>query len=183
VGVAPAHQPPAAKAAVAAEGDADVGPDLAQACDEQFEDGGGVVIGTAVGGSQVRDPQLRAAEDVERGEAVAVVVAVEEAAFLVAVDGIAGGVEVEREAFGRSVEGGDELADEGGGESDRGRAVDAALQPAQRRRRGERRRVVGSGVVGGGLRERIVAEVLVVVEVFVAAGDAEDPLGQPRALG
>jgi len=38
-------------------------------------------------------------------------------------------------------------------------------------------------VVGGGLRERIVAEVLVVVEVFVAAGDAEDPLGQPRALG
>ena len=137
VGIAPAHQSPAAKAAVAAEGDADVGPDLAQAGDEQFEDGRGVVIGADVGGSQVGDEQLRAAEDVERQEAIAVVVAVEEAVFLVAVDGIVGGVEVEGEVFGRRGEGGDELFDEDGGESDQGRAVDAVFESAQGRRRGE----------------------------------------------
>jgi len=90
--VAPAYQSPAAKATVAAKGDADVGPDVPQSCDEQFEDGGSVVIGPDVDGSPVGDEQLRAAGDVEGQEAIAVVVAVEEAAFLVAVDGIVGGV-------------------------------------------------------------------------------------------
>ena len=43
--------------------------------------------------------------------------------------------------------------------------------------------VVGSGMIDGGLPERIVAESLVVVEIFVAAGDAKDPLGQQATLG
>jgi hypothetical protein len=38
-------------------------------------------------------------------------------------------------------------------------------------------------MIDGGLPEGIIAESLVVVEVFVAAGDAEDALGQQAALG
>ena len=38
-------------------------------------------------------------------------------------------------------------------------------------------------MIGYGLPERIVAEVLVVVEVFVPAGDGKESLGQERALG
>ncbi len=38
-------------------------------------------------------------------------------------------------------------------------------------------------MIGGGLPEWIVAEALVVVEVLVPAGDAEDPLSQEGALG
>jgi hypothetical protein len=38
-------------------------------------------------------------------------------------------------------------------------------------------------VFGGELPEGIVAEVLVVVEVFAASGEREDPLGEQPALG
>jgi hypothetical protein len=46
--------------------------------------------------------QVSAAEHVERQVAPAVVIAVEEAAFLMAVQGIVGGVEVEHDLFGRA---------------------------------------------------------------------------------
>ena len=50
-------------------------------------------------GPQIGDQQLLATEDIQRQEAVVVVVAVEEAAFLVAVDRVVGGVEVEDQFF------------------------------------------------------------------------------------
>ena len=57
-------------------------------------------------GVDVRAPQLgrqqmAAAEDVERQVAVAVVIAVEEPAFLVAVQRIVGGIEIEDDLLGR----------------------------------------------------------------------------------
>ena len=60
----------------------------------------GVLDGVDVAGPQVGHQQLVAAEDVQRQEAVMIVVAVEEAALLVAVDGVVGGVEVEDQVFG-----------------------------------------------------------------------------------
>src|SRR5580658_3271861 len=42
---------------------------------------------------------------------------------------------------------------------------------------------VGTGMVGQGLPERVVAEALVVVEIFVPGGDAEDALCQHGGLG
>jgi hypothetical protein len=42
---------------------------------------------------------------------------------------------------------------------------------------------VDFGVFGGELPEGIVAEVLVVVEVFAAGGERKDPLGEQPALG
>jgi hypothetical protein len=74
------------------------------------------------------------------------------------------------------------LVDEDGGDADEIASGDAVLEPAQGGRRGEFGGVVGFGMVGGGLPERIVAEALVVVEVFVAGGECEEPLGQQRPL-
>ena len=68
-------------------------------------------------GPDVRRPQMgheqsRAAGDVQRQEAVVVVVAVEEVLLLVAVDRVVGGVDVEDEFGGRRLERGEELVDE-----------------------------------------------------------------------
>ena len=52
---------------------------------------------------QVGDQQLLAAEDVQRQEAVVVVIAVEEPPFLLAVHQIVGGVEVEHQFFRRAL--------------------------------------------------------------------------------
>jgi hypothetical protein len=52
----PPHQPPAAEAAVGAEDDLDVRPGLAEAFDQQLEDGPTVFGPIAVGRSQVGDP-------------------------------------------------------------------------------------------------------------------------------
>lgn len=49
--------------------------------------------------------------------------------------------------------------------------------------RGELGMLIGARMVGQDLPERIVAKTLVVVEVFVPSGDAEDALGQQCGLG
>ena len=75
-----------------------------------------------------------------------IVVAVEEAALLLAVDRVVGGVEVEDQVLGRLGMGGDELIDQDLGDADQGRAVDAVLQAAEGRRRGQRRLGLGDRV-------------------------------------
>ncbi len=62
-----------------------------------------------------------------------------------------------------------------------GPCVDAVLQAAERRGRGEWRPSSGTSP-GGQLQGGVVAEGLMVVEVFVAQGDGEDPLGEHRPL-
>ena len=42
--------------------------------------------------------------------------------------------------------------------------------------------VVGAGMIGDGLPERIIAQLLMIVEILVAASDGEDSLGQQSAL-
>lgn len=53
--------------------------------------------------------QVLAAEHIQWQIAVAVVIAMKEAAFLLAVQRVVGGVEVQHEFFGRALEAGDEL--------------------------------------------------------------------------
>ena len=55
-----------------------------------------------VGAPQLGGQQVAPAEDVERQVAVAIIVPMEEPAFLMAVDRIVGGVEVEDDLFGRA---------------------------------------------------------------------------------
>lgn len=43
--------------------------------------------------------------------------------------------------------------------------------------------MVGAGVVGQDLPRRVAPEVLVVIQVLVSGGQAEDPLGQDGPLG
>ena len=105
--------------------------------------------GVDVGPAQLGRQQMPAAEDVERQIAVAVVVAVEEAAFLMPVQRIVGGVEIEddlRRRRGMRVE--EEIDEQ---RLDRRRIVadlviarrlrPAQLQPVERRFAGQRRTV------------------------------------------
>ena len=101
VRLAPAHQRVTGEAAVGAQDDLHLGPALAdQAGDARhlFNRAGG---GVDVGLPQLGAEQVLPAEDVERQVAVAIIVAVEEAAFLVAVDRIVGGVQVQDDRLGR----------------------------------------------------------------------------------
>jgi len=93
-----------------------------------------------------------------------------------------GGVDVEDEFGGRRVERREELIDEDGGDAEEVGAADAILEPAERRGRSEFGGAVDFGVVGGGLPERIAAQEAVVVEVLIAGGEPEYPLGQERLL-
>jgi hypothetical protein len=101
VRLAPRHQFVAGKARIGAHQNADPGPagtDPADDADHFIPGAGGRI--------DVRTPELGrqqvpAAEHVQRQIAVAVVLAVEEAALLVAVQGIIRGIEVENDLFGR----------------------------------------------------------------------------------
>ncbi len=143
--------------------------------------------GIDVGAPQLRRQQMAAAEDVQRQIAVAVVVAVEEAAFLMAVQRIVGGIEVERDLRRRPWHG--------------RRGTDRRTAPRWRR---YRRRSCRSGSVRPGCssrrfsvllpasgaqsvrpavelagqhrHHRIMAQFVVVVEVFVAQRNADNAL-------
>ena len=86
--LAPGHQPLARKARVGAQDDAHLGSMFANPSDDARRlfrrSGRGVDVGAAQPGAE----QVPAAEDVERQIAIAIVVAVEEAALLVAVQRI-----------------------------------------------------------------------------------------------
>ena len=66
-----------------------------------------------------------------------IIVPVEESPLLLAVDGVVGGVEVEDQVLGRLGVSGDELIDQDLGDRDQGLAVDAVLEAAEGRGRGE----------------------------------------------
>ena len=138
-----------------------------------------------------------AAEDVQREVAVVLVVAVEEAAELVAVDRVVGGVEVQDDPLGRpgvglEEEGHEEAFDVVGAADDllvaavlvgpdggQFEAVEGALA-------GQRLAPValplaglarGVGLADDGGEQGVAAEVVVVVEVLVAQRQGVDPLG------
>jgi hypothetical protein len=131
--LAPVDDALAAKARVASEDKAHVGPHLTQPRDQQLQNSRGVLCAVDAAGPQVRAQQLLAAEHVQRQVAVAVVVAVEEAALLLAVQRVVGGVEVQHQFLGRDLEAGNELLDQNPVQAPRGGAVGPLLQSAQRR--------------------------------------------------
>ena len=74
-----------------------------------FDGAGGPVD---IGRPQLGGQQMTAAEDVQRQVAIAIIVAVEEPPFLVPVQRIVGGVEIEDDLLGRSPVGIQEKRDE-----------------------------------------------------------------------
>ena len=126
--------------------------------------------------AQVGAQQLLAAEHVQRQVAVAVVVAVEEAALLLAVQRVVGGVEVQHQFLGGDLEAGDELIDQHLVQAPRRGAVGPLLQPAQR------------GCAGhlqvhadGRLHRHVLAQRAVVVQVLPAQRQAVHALAQHAA--
>src|ERR1017187_1570171 len=110
-----------------------------------------------------------------------IIVSVEEAALLVAVDAVVGGVKVEDQMlWGHRVRG-DELVDQDLGDLDQGFAIEAILQAAECRRRGEGQFRLG-GLPGGDLEHGVNAKVLMVVEVLLPQGDCGYALGDHGTL-
>ena len=142
--------------------------------------------GVDVGAAELGREQVPAAEHVQRQIAVAVIVAVEEAALLVAVQRIIGGVEIEDDPLGRRLVRLEEQRDEQGLDGSpimpdlmitRG-AGWRMLEPVQRAFAGQRGAGLAPGgeLAGKGRQDRIVPQLIVIDQVFVAERDAEHPL-------
>ena len=186
--LAPMQQLPAAKARLPAQDDAHLRPDLPQAVDQQLQNRAGVQTGVAVAGAQVGHPQTRTAEDVQRQEAVVVVVAVEEAGFLRAVNRVVGGIAVQNQLLRRLVEGGAELLHEHTRHPGQAGPAGAVLQAAERRGAGPPRRIARRRVAARPARRRGGPDVIrrggrMVVEVLVAQRQGVEALGEPRRAG
>ena len=125
--LAPGQQQTTAEAGVAAKDDAYPGPRLAQPGDQQFQNPRRVQRRILLRRTQVGDQQLLTAEDVERQEAIVVVVVAEVPPFLIAMNQIVGGVEVEQQFFRRARERSDELLDQNSLHSHRRGAIGTIL--------------------------------------------------------
>ena len=154
-----------------------------------------------VGGSELGEQDMAAAEDIERQEAAVFVIAVEEGVLLAPMGlhvGGVGGVDIEGDARGRHLVGVEKQGDEQVGEFlEVGgdlmvpaiAGVPGVLDAVQRRFAGQRRRAFTGGrrrlaaAIGEELARRIVAQRVVIVDVFIAQGDARDPLGQESGKG
>ena len=105
VALAPAHQVLAREAAVAAQQDVDVGPSFADHPDDAADLVARAPGAVDVGGSELYEQEMAAAEDVERQEAAVFVIAVEEGVLLAPMGLHVGGVAIERDARGRRLVG------------------------------------------------------------------------------
>ncbi len=139
---------------------------------------------------QLGGQQVAPAEDVERQIAVAVVVAVEEPSFLLAVHRIVGRIEVEDDLVRRLIVRLQEQLHEQLLDRDRivadlviaRRLQPAQLEPVQRRFAGNRRTVFAPRLELACQHghHRIVAQLVVVVDILIAECDAEHPLADQR---
>lgn len=135
VPLAPGQDAPAAEAGVAAEDDAHLRPGSAQPLDQKFEDRPRMFGGIDARRPQVGHPQLFAAEDIQRQEAVVVVVAVKAPPHLIAMHRVIGGIEVEDQFGRRRGERGDEAFEQNAVDGAGRVPVGALFQPAQGRTR------------------------------------------------
>lgn len=142
--------------------------------------------GVAIGGPEVGHQHVIAAEDVERQVAVSAVVPVEEGGLLVAVERRVGGVKIKGQLCGAGravpvVHGGDELVDQHTGEPADVITGDTTFKPTERR--GRAQWLAGlKRCAGGQLQRRVVAQGLLIIEVFITLSQTDDPLPQKRAL-
>ena len=116
IALAPAHQVLAREAAVAAQQDVDVGPSFADHPDDAADLVARAPGAVDVGGSELGEQEMAAAEDVERQEAAVFVKAVEEGVLLAPMGLHVGGVDIEGDARGRCLVGVEKQGDEQVGE-------------------------------------------------------------------
>ena len=194
--LAPQHDAFAGKARVGAQENRDVGKALADLGDDPVKLFDAACRAVDIRPAQSGTQQMLAAEDVERQVAVAVVVAVKEASFLLPVQRIVGRVEVQDDALGYLVVAVEKQLDEEAVERlrvDRDAVVAIAgclfgqtpLESIQRALAGQGRpavalafaittRRVSFADTGG--QKRVVAQLVVVDQILVAQRETEDAL-------
>ena len=196
MGLAPAHDLVATEAGIGAQDQPHLRPGGPERRDDPLQLLPRAPGGVVVGGAELGRQQVLAAEDVPGQVAELLVVAVEEAALLVAVQGVVGGIQVgdehrrrrgvgtEEEVHEPALDGlgpGDDLLVAAGGAGVGGRQFQAvegtlagqglALVPgAQPVLAG------GVGLADEGREQGVAAQGVLVVEVFVAQGQAVDAL-------
>ena len=158
------------------------------------DDPGDLVLGAGagidVGASELGRQQVPAAEDVQRQIAVALVIAMEEPAFLMAVHQIVGGIQVEHDLPRRPGVRLDEQIHQQPLDGRRimadlvvaGRFRPAQFQPVQRRLARHRRAVLPTRLelAGQHCHHRVMAQMVVVVQILVTQRDAEHALANKR---
>ena len=131
VPLTPAQNLPAAEAAVAAEDDLHLRPVAAQRFDQQRQDRPGMPCRIAVAAAQIAHQQVATTENIQRQEAIVIVIAVEETPLLVAMQRCVRGVEVQDQSAGRLVVRFDKLLEQHLVDGDSGLATGTVLQTAQ----------------------------------------------------
>ena len=111
--------------------------------------------------------------DVDRQKTALVIMGVEQRKLLMAVNDIAGVVDVERDRCRRRLVGGNPLIDEGVGQPDDVFELRRILQPRQCRLRTQVRVGVGQPPAGQ-FERRVAAQEIQIVGVLIAAGDGVD---------
>jgi hypothetical protein len=110
-----------------------------------------------------------------------IIITVKEAALLLAVDAVVGGVEVEDKVFRRRRVRGNEQVDEDLGDLDQSPPRDAVFQATEGGRRRELPRFLGR-CSNRDLKRGINTQSLMIVEVFISQCNCRDPLSNHHAL-
>jgi hypothetical protein len=183
VDLAPTHQLLAAEAGVAAKQNAHARPTRPDLRDDPRDLLLRARTAVDVGAPELGRQQMSAAEHIKWQITVAIVVGVEKPALLIAVQGVVGGVEVEGYLLGRFFVRLEKEVDEQA--LDRGRLVrDLTIlrrrvarqfEPVQRGFAGHRRavRTPRCELAGQNRHQRIMAQVVVVVEILISQRKAE----------
>ncbi len=191
IGLAPSHEFFTAEAGIGPKPDFNLRPALPDLRHHPGDLVLGAGRGVDVRGPQFRQKQLPAAKNIKRQVAVALVIAMEEAAFLIAVDRIVRGVEIEDDALGRRGLAFEKEADK---QPLHGLFVHAelavtvlfgpwrVLEPVQRGFPGQDRAIGAAGfeLARDKAKHRIVTQLIVIVEVLIAERNAMDTLGNQR---
>jgi hypothetical protein len=190
IGLAPRHQRLPRKARIGSQHNAHRSPTLAKLPDYAGDFFHRTRRGIDIRWPQLRRHQLIAQEHIKRQVAVAIVVAVEKAAFLMAVQGIIGRVEIENNLFRRLLVRFDDQIDQQRFDSRRimrnlviaRRFRPAQLQTVERRLAGYRCTILALGLelAGQHRHHRIMAQLVMVVEILIAQRDPHHPLANQR---
>ena len=191
IGFAPVHQVGAGETGIAPDQNFDLGPVAADVSHHPFDRRLGTLGAIDVAVTEFGQQQMRATVDIQRQEAAVFVIAMKKSADLLAVGFDVGGVDVQHDPLRWGVVAGGEQIDiqilqpgRVGGDlvvTPVGH-LETPLQSPQRRTPGQRRQG-GAGVRSrfGACRhpqQRIMAQLVVVVDVFIAQRDPDDPLRQ-----
>ena len=171
----PCKHAPAATAAVAAQGDPHLRPGLAKALDQQGQHRPGVLGRIDPARAQITDPRLMATEDIPGQETVVVVIAMKEAALLLPMYRIIGGVEVQDQTPRWTLVRGHERLDPHLVQAQGLIASCALLKAAQGRGTGQHLILLHRRLQG-----QILAQPIVIVQVLVPQGKTIDPLAHHR---